>query len=129
MLLDLLPCQQRYRAEQAGFCREVSMRTLPLAARRYLIGMWTVAAVIIATIASYAPPLLIQIPLLALWLVMFILADYFEVQFEAGDGNQAIMTVTDALIVFLVAVGCAAIVLVVVFGTFVVDNIRCYAIF
>jgi len=129
MLLDLLPCQQRYRAEQAGFCREVSMRTLPLAARRYLIGMWTVAAVIIATIASYAPPLLIQIPLLALWLVMFIVADYFEVEFEAGDGNQAIMTVTDALMVFLVAIGGGAGVFVVALGTFVVDGIRHHALF
>ena len=105
------------------------MRNLPLAARLYLIGMWVVAAAMIAAIAGYAPPLLSQFPFLAFWFVMFVFADYFEVQFEAGDGNQAIMTVTDALIVFLVAVGGGASVLVVAFGTFVVDNIRRHAIF
>src|SRR5262245_9398281 len=105
------------------------MRNLPLAARLYLIGMWAVAAAIIAAIASYAPPLLNQLPLLMLWLVMFVITDYFEVQFEAGDGNQAIMTVTDELIVFLVAVGGGAAVLVVACGTCIVDVIRRHALF
>jgi len=105
------------------------MRNLPLAARLYLIGMWSLAAAIIAAIAGYAPPLLDQLPLLVLWLVMFVIADYFEVQFEAGDGNQAIMTVTDALIVFLVAIGGGAAVLVVAFGTCIVDGIRRHALF
>ena len=105
------------------------MRTLPLTARVYLIVMWIVAAVIIAAIAIVASPSLSSWPLLALWLAMFIAADYFEVQFEAGDGNQAIMTVTDALIVFLAATAGGAGVLVVAIGTFLVDGIRRHAIF
>ena len=60
------------------------MRSLPLAARCYLIVIWSVAALLIAFVLFRFPPSLDQIPLLFLWLALYVLSDYFEVEFAKG---------------------------------------------
>jgi signal transduction histidine kinase/CheY-like chemotaxis protein len=87
--------------------------------------MWSTAAIAIGSIvAAHAVEIFAQAPLLLLWVILFSLADYFEVAIEAGDGNPALMTVTDAVIIFLVAVAGVLGILVVAAGTLIVDSIR-----
>ena len=100
------------------------MRTLPLVARLYLIALWSIAAILISsTLFNAAAPIGLS-PLLLLWLLLFVLLDHFEVEFEVGDGNRALMTITDAAIIFLVAVSGPSGVLVTALGTYIVGTLR-----
>ena len=100
------------------------MRTLPLAARIYLIVIWSVAAILIGITLISTPALLDRIPGLLPWLPLFVFADYFEVEFEIGDGYRLRMTVTDAAMIFLIAVSGQAGVLVIAVGTCIVEALR-----
>src|SRR5215216_5788000 len=101
------------------------MSTLPRAARLYLLVMWSGAAFALGSIiASYATDIVSQVPFLLLWSVIFCVADYFEVAIEAGDGNPARMTVTDAITIFLVTVAGVLGVLIVAVGTLITEVIR-----
>jgi signal transduction histidine kinase/ActR/RegA family two-component response regulator len=99
---------------------EDPMRNLPFAARWYLITLWIVAAILVAATLFYYTLPVDQILLLLLWLPLFVLADYFEVSFEVGDGNRASMTVTDAAMIFLVAIAGPSGVLATALGTYIV---------
>ena len=101
---------------------EGSMNDLPRTARAYLIAVWLIAAIAIAaTLVSVRSALLDQAPLLALVLLLFIIADYFEVETEIDNGNRVSMTVVDAPTIFLLAVAGPAGIVVVVLGTAIVD--------
>ncbi|MBK9709837.1 MAG: response regulator [Kouleothrix sp.] len=98
------------------------MNDLPRTARAYLIAVWLIAAIAIAaTLVSVRSALLDQAPLLALVLLLFIIADYFEVETEIDNGNRVSMTVVDAPTIFLLAVAGPAGIVVVVLGTAIVD--------
>lgn len=105
------------------------MIRLPRTAWVYLYAIWSVAVVLLGVTLASSSVQFTATPLYALWLVLFVLADYFEVEFEAGDGNLAIMTVTDAVTVFLVAVGGGSAVLIVLLGTLIVDVLHRHAWF
>src|SRR5689334_12197149 len=98
------------------------MRTLPLAARLYLIILWSAAAALIGLTLTHLP--FAQPALLPLWLVLFVFGDYFEASVEISEGNHATMTITDAAMIFLVAVTGASGALVAAVGTGVVGLIR-----
>ncbi|MFL5804238.1 MAG: response regulator [Roseiflexaceae bacterium] len=100
------------------------MKTLPIAARLYLIALWGIATILVYTTLFSSPVRLDQIPLQVLWLLLFALADYFEVEFEAGDGNRALMTITDAAMIFLAAIAGPLGIIVTALGTYIVGALR-----
>src|SRR5437868_4470794 len=100
------------------------MRDLPLAARWYLFALWTLAAALLGVQLLQVAALIGYLPLLLLWLPFFILADYFEVEFEIGDGKPVVMTVADAPMIFLIAVAGAEGIVGVAIGTIIVDLLR-----
>lgn len=100
------------------------MRALPLTARLYLIVTWTAAAVLIGAALISSPGLIERVDLLLLWLLLFGYADYFEVEFEIGDGDRLRMTVTDAALIFLVTASGLSGVLVIAIGTCIVEALR-----
>lgn len=100
------------------------MKTLPLAARLYVFAVWGVAAFLVAlTIIKY-PPSLDGLPPLIPWLLVFVFADYFEVEYEVGDGDRLRMTVTDAAVIFLMTLGNPFSVLVIMLGTFIAEALH-----
>jgi signal transduction histidine kinase/ActR/RegA family two-component response regulator len=86
--------------------------------------LWTIAATIVGAVILYGSGLVGQLTIFELCLVLFVFSDYFQVKLETRVGTQAIMTVTDAMIIFLVALGGSRAVLVVVLGTLITDLIR-----
>jgi two-component system, NtrC family, sensor kinase len=100
------------------------MRTLPRAARLYLVTLWCIAATLIAVTLLYRPPSLDLLPSLFIWFLLYILSDYFEVEFEISDGNRVMMTVYEASTIFLVAVSGSIGVVVILFGTLLVDALH-----
>jgi signal transduction histidine kinase/CheY-like chemotaxis protein len=82
--------------------------------------MWSIAAIVIGLALSHNALSLDRILVLLVWLLLFVLADYFEVEFELGDGNRATMTVYEAALIFLVAVSGSSGVLVCALGTGIV---------
>jgi hypothetical protein len=72
------------------------MTALPRAARCYIIVMWLAAAgLIIGTLSRY--PLSVEhLQLLLIWLPLYVLADYFEVEIALNDRPPVRMTVADA---------------------------------
>src|SRR5262245_9835977 len=100
------------------------MRTLPITARFYVITIWLIAAILMGLTLGSNPPQFDQIPLLLLWLLVFSLADYFEVEFQISDGRGVAMTVVDAAVIFLIAVSGSIGVIVIVIGTFIADALN-----
>src|SRR4051812_28947301 len=100
------------------------MRTLPLAARLYLVILWSVATILISITLFRSSALLDQIPFVLVWLPLFVLADYFEASFEISEGNRATMTITEAAIIFLVAVSGPIGVVVTALGTYIVGALH-----
>jgi two-component system, NtrC family, sensor kinase len=103
------------------------MRTLPSAARLYLIALWSIAVALIVTTLLQHPVQFNQLPLLLLWLLLFVFTDYFEASFEVSEGNNATMTVTDAAMIFLVAVSGPVGIVVAGLGTGIVGALRRHA--
>lgn len=100
------------------------MRTLPRSARWYLIALWSFAAVLIGGSLIKSPPLINDAPLLLLWLLLFVAADYFGVEFESKNGALVTMTVSEAPTIFLVATSGTTGVLIVMIGTLITDMLR-----
>jgi two-component system, sensor histidine kinase len=91
------------------------MSTLPRNARLYLIAVWGIAAGLLGFILLKYPPQIQYAPLFFLWLILLILSDYFEADFEIGPGNRLIVTITETAMIFLVAVeGYSATILIVI---------------
>src|SRR5262245_17166944 len=100
------------------------MRDLPLGARLYLVTLWAIAASLITLMLLGSSMSSGLIFVLILWLAIYVLADFFEVGFELGDGSRASVSIAEAPTIFLVAITGPAGVVVVVLGTFIVDIIR-----
>ena len=98
------------------------MSSLPRSAQIYLTILWTVAALAVAiTVALQYKQLFATLPLLLLSLLLFFFADYFEVRFVIRDGDSVLMTVADAITVFMVGVIGAPGILVIIIGTAIVE--------
>jgi signal transduction histidine kinase/CheY-like chemotaxis protein len=100
------------------------MRTLPVAARFYLIILWAIATLGIGYVLLHNTLTAGSLWLLALWLPLFILADYFEVEIEVADGTSARVTVADAPMIFLMAVGGAIGVVSIALGSVIIEKAR-----
>jgi signal transduction histidine kinase/CheY-like chemotaxis protein len=98
------------------------MSDLPRVARWYLYTLWGVAASLILYILLQNATLETLSPLLLIWLVAYVCADYVE--FEIGEVKPVSMTIADAPMIFLVAISGATGALVILIGTFIVDLIR-----
>jgi two-component system, NtrC family, sensor kinase len=103
------------------------MRSLPLAARLYLISLWGITGILIGATLLHYSALLENIPLLVLALLLYVFADYFEVEFEVEHDVRFIMTVTDAVMIFLVAVSGPIGALVACLGTGIVGALHRHA--
>src|SRR6266545_4682457 len=99
------------------------MRDLPPVARWFLITLWIIAASFLV-FTLLGTSLVALNPLWLLWLAWYILADYFEVGVEFGDGSRTSVSIVDAPTIFLIAVSGPLGVLVVTIGTFIVDGLR-----
>jgi two-component system NtrC family sensor kinase len=100
------------------------MSNLPPAARWYLVIVWGIALSLAVVALPGISALVDMAPLLLLWLLFFVLADYFEVEFEIGAGKSVATSVADAPAIFLVAVSGSIGILVITIGTFIVDVLR-----
>ncbi|HMP41568.1 MAG TPA: response regulator [Roseiflexaceae bacterium] len=100
------------------------MRALPPAARLYIITIWAIAAALVCGALILYLPSIANLLHLLIWLPVYVLADYFEVEFEINPGEHVNMTVYEAVYVFLVAVGGPAAVVVVVTGTLITDTLH-----
>ncbi len=96
------------------------MSSLPRSAQIYLITLWSAAALAITAVLLYKPPFAV-LPLMSVSLLFFCFADYFEVNFVIPNGDTVILTVTDAIIVFIVGIIGAPGILVIVIGTAIVE--------
>src|SRR5690349_9589230 len=107
-----------------AFVCEDLMKTLPLAARLYIFVVWGVAAILVALTLLKYPPSPNGLALLIPWLVLFVLADYFDVEFELGEGQRLRMTVAEAAVMSLLVINNASGVLVIIVGTFIAEMLR-----
>lgn len=98
------------------------MSTLPRIARVYLYALWLIAASSIVYILQSASFSAVELSLLLLWLVVYVFTDYVE--FKIGDEQPVSMTIADAPMIFLVAISGLSGALVIVCGTFIVDQIK-----
>lgn len=98
------------------------MDTLPHRAQLYLVFVWVVAAALVLAAIEGIAPLSFE-PLHLLLLCIYAVADYFEVHFEVRDGDPVVMTVSDAIGLFLVAAIGVSGVLIVILGTALVDGL------
>jgi signal transduction histidine kinase len=104
---------------------EVFMSSLPRSAQIYLITLWSAAAcAILAILIVLHYQLLATLPLMVFLLLLFCFADYFEVKFEIRDGESVLMTVTDAIIVFIVGVTGVSGVLIIILGTAIIEIVH-----
>src|ERR1051325_8119450 len=91
------------------------MTTLPRKARMYPIAVWGIAIGLLSFILLKYPPQIQYAPLFFLWLILFILSDYFEAEFEIDPRNRFGMTVTETATIFLVAVeGYSALIIILI---------------
>jgi signal transduction histidine kinase len=100
------------------------MKQLPIAARVYLWSIWLLAASAVVATLIFIPPtftFLLAIPLLIL---VFVIADYFEVNFEVSKGNAVSMTVADAPALFFIATTGSAGLIAICMGSLITDMLR-----
>jgi len=81
------------------------MTALPRAARWYIIAVWFAATVLIVGTLSRYPLSFEHLQLLMIWLPLYVLADYYEVEIALDDRPSVRMSVADAPTIFLMAIG------------------------
>jgi two-component system, NtrC family, sensor kinase len=100
------------------------MTALPRAARYYIIAMWLAATgLIVGTLSGY-PLSFEHLQLLLLWLPLYVLADYFEVEIALNDRPPVRMSVADAPTIFLIAIGGAPCVIGMALGSALADSLQ-----
>lgn len=97
------------------------MNALPATARYYLYAVWLAAGALVVVGLTMAPPMASIWGFVPLWALFFALADYFEVEFEFGDGRPLVMTVADTVLIFLVPIGGMSGVFAIILGNALVD--------
>jgi two-component system NtrC family sensor kinase len=110
----------------AAGCRrlENAMKDLPLAAKTYLFSLWAIAALLLALTLLTRDLTVTALPFLVLALLGYVLADYFEIEFDMGDGRPVAMSLADVPTLFLVAVSGPTGMLAIFGGTLIVDVLR-----
>jgi signal transduction histidine kinase/ActR/RegA family two-component response regulator len=100
------------------------MTALPRAARWYIIAMWlTATALIVGTLSRY-PLYYEHLQLLLIWLPLYVMADYFEVQIALGDRPPVRMSVAEAPTIFLLAIGGPPCVIGMAIGSALADSLQ-----
>lgn len=97
------------------------MHTLPYKAQLYLWVLWGIALLAIPAALVLSPPALTDLPVLSLGIILFILADFFEVHFNNRDGNTVIMTLADVPTIFFLAILGVPGVLIILIGSLLTD--------
>lgn len=100
------------------------MSTLPRAARWYIYALWATALAVIAPALLWNALAPAELLVLLVAFSAYVLADYFEVDFAINGRDRVAMTVVDAPTIFLVSVTGAYGVLVVLFGSLLVDALH-----
>jgi signal transduction histidine kinase/ActR/RegA family two-component response regulator len=100
------------------------MTALPRAARWYIIAMWLVAAGLIVGTLSRYPLYFEHLQLLLIWLPLYVLADYFEVEIALGDRPAVRMSVAEAPTIFLLAIGGPPCVIGMAIGSALADSLQ-----
>ena len=99
------------------------MNSLPVGARAYLICMWCIAALLLVA-TPLASSLLAHLPLLALAVPLYVLADYFEFAFESRYGNRIVLTIADVPTIVLAANAGYSGLLAICLGTLITDALH-----
>lgn len=95
------------------------MERLSVSARVYYFGIVSVATVGVLAFLS-----LIQLQIswaVLFWIALYILADYSEARLKIGKKDDVVLTITEAIVVFLVIVSGGMGVIVTIIGTLVAD--------
>ncbi|HJZ48844.1 MAG TPA: response regulator [Roseiflexaceae bacterium] len=100
------------------------MTALPRAARAYVIAIWLAAAGLLVGTLSRYPLHLEHLQLLALWLPLYVVADYFEVEIALDERPSVLMSVADAPTIFLMAIGGAPCVVGMAIGSALADSLQ-----
>jgi two-component system, NtrC family, sensor kinase len=98
----------------------MAMKSMPPAARWYLVLLWLSGAILILLSLRHGIPAELWVILLAA-LPIYILADYYEFRMERDSGDQFSMTIVDAPTLFLAAVAGPPGLAVIVSGTVIVE--------
>src|SRR6476646_8803253 len=102
----------------------IDMTALPRAARCYIIAMWLAATGLIGGTLSRYPLYFEHLQLLLIWLPLYVLADYFEVEIALDDRPSVFMSVADAPTVFLIAIGGPPCVIGIAIGSALTDSLQ-----
>lgn len=100
------------------------MRTFPRIAQLYIVSVWLIMATFVVSMLIISFPPLDQMILWPLWVIIFIVTDYFEVEFTFEDGNRLLTTVYEAFIIFLVAVSGIYALPAIVIGSLLTDGLH-----
>jgi two-component system, NtrC family, sensor kinase len=100
------------------------MTALPCAARWYIIAMWLAATGLIVGTLSRYPLYYEHLQLLMIWLPLYVLADYFEVEIALGDRPPVLMSVAEAPTIFLLAIGGPPCVIGMAIGSALADSLQ-----
>ena len=100
------------------------MTALPRAARWYLIAMWLAATGLIVGTLSRYPLYFEHLQLLMIWLPVYVIADYFEVEIALGDRPPVRMSVAEAPTIFLIAIGGPPCVIGMAVGSALADSLQ-----
>jgi signal transduction histidine kinase len=79
---------------------------------------------VIGVTLARSPLLFQQVQLLALWLPLYVLADYFEIELALGDEPPTRISVADAPTIFLIPIGGPACVIGIAIGSAVTDALH-----
>lgn len=58
------------------------------------------------------------------WLCIYIFADYFEAQIKLGKRDDVVLTITEAITIFLIIVSAEIGILITIIGTFIADRLN-----
>jgi two-component system NtrC family sensor kinase len=99
------------------------MNELRRPARLYLFGIWATALFGAFLTYRFLAPTNLALHFIVLSILGFVLADYFEVEFETEAGTTVRMTVVETAIVFLVPIAGSTGILVIAIGSIIADTI------
>jgi signal transduction histidine kinase/CheY-like chemotaxis protein len=86
--------------------------------------VWLAAAGLIAGTLVRYPLQFEHLQLLAIWLPLYVIADYFEVEIALGERPPVRMSVADAPTIFLLAIGGPACVVGIAIGSALADSLQ-----
>jgi len=100
------------------------MRKFPRIAQIYIVCSWLIMATLVISMLVIAFPPPDHLLLLPLWVVVYIITDYFEVDFTFEDEKRLRMSVYEAAIIFLVAVSGVYALPAILIGSLITDSLH-----